>query len=357
MESVRKIIREVLGTYIPINDMANRYAKKVMDVILKQSENGTIPLNPLNEGLTVREYTSKEDVEDCKIGYIAIDIFPKADEVKMRVNKVTGDYDAISSTPFKKNGEILFSTFLKIYVIDWDGQTSLIPQIQEVLTHELIHAFRDIQKLKNDVLNQTKNEMKWTYELKNKELQKFMEIFYLSTPEEVVARVHEAYKQMENLKLNFKNDSSDEVLKKLSGLGVFKDFLKIQNFQLQSLLNLPNEEKANFVNKFNEILKKNGYKKIINNPDEFFTYWLSKAKTEGLKARHKIVSQALNLFSGKTISEFKNKNYGEQFMKEVSQNLEPMTLRIIYENVDNGYSPDYDDILINELRVCSNFEG
>ena len=37
--------------------------------------------------------------------------------------------------------------------------------------------------------------------------------------------------------------------------------------------------------------------KIINDPNEFFEYWVKNAEDQSFKARHKIMSQALSLFN------------------------------------------------------------
>lgn len=359
MKHLRKIIREVLGSYLPINDISDRYADKVVNIILKQSNNGTNQLNFHDKNLVIDEPMNENDRENTEIDHIIIDIIPINAETSPLLNKVSGNFDTANSKIIEKTS----LAYIKLKLINWDYKTNLKPQIKEVLTHEIFHAFRHFKKSKKtpyyDVLNKSKNEMSFfNVDSKNETLNKFIKIFYLSLPEEIATRIHEAYTQMDNLKLNFSDKTADEVIKILNErLPVFKDFLRIQNFELGALLKLPPEVKTPFVDKFNSVLQSNGYKKNIKNPDDFFAFWVSTAKNEGLKARHKIVSQALNLFSNKTISEYDNKNlyegYNHQFVYEIIKNLNAESLEIIYDYSEGGYGIDYNDTLLNEIKNYS----
>jgi hypothetical protein len=193
-----------------------------------------------------------------------------------------------------------------------------------------------------------------------KELNDFLEIFHLSLPERVDARVHEAYSQMSEYKMGFKNKTSDEVIKELNKLSVFRDFMKIQEFDINTVLGLPEATKVNFVNKFNKQLE-NSKKlfdansiKIINEPDAFFNYWINRAKRESLKARHKIVSQAINFFGGKTmITEYNSKtyrDYSEQFYSEIMENLNSDSLLTIYGFIRNSYPVEECFLFLEEIR-------
>lgn len=356
-QQIRKLIREVLGSYIPVKDISDRYAKKVIDITLKQSDNGTKELNQLDENLVLSEWVEAADRENTGIDFIVINIFPKKDNFNS--NRVSGKFDVGSSKSFKKGNDVFYSAHINLFLINWDTKYNLLPGIKNVLSHEIFHAFRHIKQTKNpayyDVFNKSRNEMNfYNVEEKNETIKQFMEIFYLSTPEEITARIHEASTQMENLKLKFKNKNADEIIQELGKLSVFKDFLKIQNFNLENILNLPDEVKIKFVDNFNKILKKNKIKHIMLSPDDFFKFWIGRAKKMGLEARHKIVSQALNLFSDKEISEYGNKKfsngYGEQFVKEIMENLNTNSLEIIYEYSENEYYSDYNKILLNEIK-------
>jgi len=156
-------------------------------------------------------------------------------------------------------------------------------------------------------------------------------------------------------------------LKELNKLSVFREFLNVQNFQLDSVINTFQNIKNDFVIRFNKNLLKykkeenNNSIKIINDPDEFFKYWVGRAKRMSLEARHKIVSQALNLFSDKNVvMEYCNPKYdgySEQIAEEILSNLSSSNCNRIYHHSFSTYYYDSDggEEFWEELRNYSKF--
>ena len=270
---------------------------------------------------------------------------------------------------FARNA-FLYSASFEICIINWDYKTDLTNDIKKVLSHELFHTFQYITSIDSNnyskALYNTRNDMKKLEFFEGiDELERFMDIFYLSLPQEVEARVHEAYNQMKNLKLNFHAKTHDEVLIELNKLSVFREFLTVQKFEPYWVLNLDEIIKEDFVKEFNESLLKHKENlsansiKIIDNPDEFFNYWIGRAKRMSLEARHKIVSQAINLFAGKEIvTEYGNpkyRSYMEQLLKEIYYNIKCAVM--IYDNGPDThyYHGEMEDDFPKEIKKYSKF--
>lgn len=364
---LRKLIREVMGHYLPLDDISKRYAKMVMQLLTSNFQEKKKELDE-RDNLYIREKMSEEDEQISKIRNIDIEIIPSKEKNK-NPNHVSGRFIELKQD-FVKNKFRYFASF-KVYIINWDYQKDLTSDIEKVLSHELFHAFQYIAEINSNnysnALYNTRNKMKGLdYLSEIEELNDFMEIFYLSLPQEITARIHEAYNQMKNLKLNFKAKSSDEVLQELNKLSVFRDFLKVQRFNLDSVLGLFGVIKKDFVKKFNESLLK--YKKewsansirIIDNPDEFFKYWVGRAKRMSLEARHKIVSQAINLFSNKeVVTEFGNNKYqhgyGEQLITEILENIKCSDIIYDYSIGSRYYDNEVGDDFWKEVKQYSKF--
>jgi len=351
---LRLLIREVLGHYVPLDNLTNNVATHVINKLAKKSDNGKTKLNPFDDDWTIntKELDVDTDQENTEIGSIYVSIIPINDNARYSTNKVSGTFSVDANNKSFVN--------INLKIVNWDYKTNLGNEIKKVLSHEIYHAFRRIKNLTNpdykDVLNKTRNKMSlYNTEFNNDLLEEFLEIFYLGLKEEVLARIHEAYTQMENLKLKFGEKNHNEVIRKLNTLSVFKDFLRVQNFNVDALVSLPDKIKKEYVNKFNEILKESKSKiKIIENPDDFFRYWVHLSKKRSLQARHKIISQALNIFGNKQISEYGNKKfsygYPEQFLKEIVCNLDEDNLMLVYDFSDENYSLDDKKDFLNSIK-------
>jgi len=365
-DKLRKLIREILGHHLPLDDISKRYAKMAMEILSSEFEQKKRKLDSA-DNLRIDKEMSNEDRQISKIWRIRIDIVPSEVANKQK-NYVSGRFMKLKQD-FAKN-MFLYSANFEIYIINWDYKTDLTNDIKKVLSHELFHVFQYIVDTDTNgyskALYRARNEMKeLSYISDIHELKRFMDVFYLSLPQEVSARIHEAYNQMENLKTNFHAKSHEEVLEELNKLSVFREFLNVQNFQLNSVLNLFGAIKKDFVKKFNESLvkfkkeEKNSSIKIVNDPDEFFKYWVGRAKRMSLEARHKIVSQAINLFSNKeVVTEYNNPKYewyGEQLVKEIFHNIECSNM--IYDHSVNDYYYDSDTgfELFEEIKKYSKF--
>jgi len=351
---IRKLIREVLGHYLPLDGVSNKYAKMIMGTLSNKFQEEKRELNS-SDNLYIREKMSEEDEQISKIRNIDIEIIPSKKNISQK-NQVSGRFMKLKQD-FVESA-FRYSADFEIYIINWDYKTDLTGSIEKVFSHELFHAFQYIVDTDKNgyskALYNARNDMKDLINLGDvEELKRFIEVFYLSLPQEVSARVHEAYNQMENLKLKFGAKSHDEVLLELDKLSVFRDFLKVQHFQVESVLNLFGALKKEFVRRFNESLLKHkkgenaNSIKIINDPDEFFKYWVGRAKRMSLEARHKIVSQAINLFSDKkVVTEYGNPKYeygyGEQILEEILNDLDWHNSNMIYDHSQKDYYYDND---------------
>jgi len=365
---IRKLIREVLGHYFPLDDVSNRYAKMIMEILLNKFQEEKRELYSY-DNLRIQKELPPEDRKISKIWNIDIRIIPSKEDNKQK-NCVSGRFMNLKQDFIKS--EFRYSADFEIYIINWDYKTDLTGSIEKVFSHELFHAFQYIVDTDTNgyskALYKARNEMeKLRYLGDIRELKNFMNIFYLSLPQEVNARVHEAYNQMENIKLKLGAKSHDEVLKELNKLSVFRDFLSVQYFQLDSVLNLFDAVKKDFVRRFNENLlmykneEGNNSIKIIYNPDEFFKYWVGRAKNMSLEARHKIVSQAINLFPNKNVvTEYCNPKYdwyGEQIAEEIFHNISSSNSNKIYHHALTTYYYDSEggDEFWEELKNYSKF--
>jgi len=365
---LRKLIREIMGHYVPLDDISKRYAETIMGILLNKFQQKKKDLDE-RDNLYIREKMSEEDEQISKIRNIDIEIIASKEDNKQN-NHVLGRFMNLRQDFIKS--AFIYSVNFEIYIINWDCKTDLTNDIKKVLSHELFHAFQYIVDTDKNgyskALYKARNETrKLDYLNDIEELKGFMDVFYLSLPQEVSARVHEAYNQMENLKLNFHAKSHDEVLKELNKLSVFREFLSVQYFQLGSVLSLFDAIKKDFVRNFNENLLR--YKKeenansirIIYNPDEFFKYWVGRAKKMSLEARHKIVSQAINLFSDKSVvTEYCNpkyNGYGEQMAEEILHNISSSNSNRIYHFALTTYYYDNEggDEFWRELKNYSKF--
>ena len=366
-EEIRKVI-ESYGVNYETNTIAKILSKKVWNLILSKTNNGSRKVKPYDKSMFIDHDFSKEEQKNHNISFINIQIYPLENMKIKEPNKVSGRFEVNSTKQHLFNNSFVYDLYFEVKIYNWDNKTNLSDTIYNVLTHELLHAFREIKTYnKNNyskALYKARNNSKGLNISNNvKELNEFLEIFYLSLPEEVSARVHEAYSQMENYKMRFENKTSDEMIKELNKLSVFRDFVKVQEFNENIVLNLSERVKTDFVNNFNNQLKnaKNIFRnksiKILSDPNSFFNFWIKNAKKESLIARHKIVSQAINLFDGKKqISEYKNnsyRNYSEQFYSEIMENLNSSSLLIVYDFFKNSYPIEENFLFLEEIKKYS----
>jgi len=362
----RKLVREVLGHYLPLDNISDKYSRRIMEILTNKFQQKKEKLGS-EDNLRIDEKMSDEDRKISKIWEIRIDIIPD-EEKSNKINRVSGRLIKLRQD-FIRN-EFRYFVKFEIYIINWDYKTDLKNDIKKVFSHELFHSFQHITTIDSNnyskALYNTRNKMKNLEFFDGiDEFERFMDIFYLSLPEEVDARVHEAYVQIKNLKLNFHAKTHDEVLRELNKLSVFRDFLKVQKFKPHWVLNLDEFIKEDFVNDFNKYLLKFSKEgnvnsiKIIDNPDDFFNYWIGRAKRMSLEARHKIVSQAINLFADKeVVTEYGNpkyRSYMEQLLDEIYYNIKCAVM--IYDNGPDThyYHGEMEDEFLNEIKKYSKF--
>lgn len=373
LKTFQKIISEVFGHFLFLDEFSNRYAKDVMNFILVKSNNGKTKINPLANDLSIYKSfieTNRKYKTITSKWNLTFNIFLN-NNIKKEINYVTGGLQAEAIKQSYHEGNFNYPVIIDVHIINWDYKTDLTDKIEEVLSHEMFHAFEYIKTFnKNDytiALTKARKESNLiSYTEGKEELKSFMEIFYLSLPNEISARIHEAYVQMKNMKMNLQKIDHNYVLKELDKLSVFRDFLKIQNFNELCIVDIPKEVKQSFVRNFNNRLRvyKNKLKlndiKIIDEPDDFFMYWIGRAKKLGLEARHKIVAQAINIFSKKEkVSEYNNKKYKDGYIKQLVEEIFSVinseSSNIIYRfALDNTGTYD-EDCLIEEVNKFSNF--
>ena len=93
---------------------------------------------------------------------------------------------------------------------------------------------------------------------------------------------------------------------------------------------------------------------------QFFKYWIGRAKKMGLEARHKIISQAINLFADKEIiTEYNNPkykgNYLEQFETEIISKINGYCSSKIYDFSINSTEENCGGDFLEEVKNYSNF--
>ena len=309
-EVVKKLIVEILGSFMPINYVAEEYAVEMMQQAWKDSKNGTKKLMFYNY-LTRSFVTEGQLKQKTKIHRVVIDLL-FLENTNQEQNKVTGDSQEKDLKQYQYDNKFYYDASINIKIYNWDYKSDFTDKLQDVITHELLHCFEMVVTMDTNsyskLLYKTRSAVSSLLKVNvaneyYQKFQDFMEIFYLGLPQEVRARTHEAYTQMKNLKEKEDIKNPNELIQRLNQISVFRDFIKVQDYKVINILSVPEDDRIKFVSYFNNVLKNKAYKfysnkiKYITDPVKFFEYWVENAKKESATARHKIVSQAFSFFN------------------------------------------------------------
>jgi len=149
-------------------------------------------------------------------------------------------------------------------------------ELEEIVVHELHHAFRYIKTLnknsKANALNKTKNftwkQLQLTIQ-DNPTIKEFMQMIYLSLPQEIEARVQETATKLKYIKKTTPNQTI-ETLRQFQPL---RDAKRMLNYSTKEIKKIDPEVIKPFVNAFNKNLKTLSEYNIKNTTESFFEYW------------------------------------------------------------------------------------
>jgi hypothetical protein len=311
------------------------YIRKKIQKILKESFGVHEPTNRLAVWLTTElfdnlNYFHKQRTLNFERDIITLTFSPPEDivretliqQIKVHVNiKNNGQNSIVGGNFDTKQTKTRIINNLSVYDINinlnfnWDFKTDMSVLTTSFFQHELHHASIYIIKQnkisKTKYLNMVKNMpiygLDKTVE-KNPALKDFINNFYLALPEEINARVQEAYNDIKQ----HVNLPTEELTSELYNTRAMIDAVRMINYTSQEVLLLPKEILSNFINGFNSNMKtainliniqaiKEGERTYteqdkIKYPKTdttgFFEFWRKRINKEGFKLFHKLIKMA-----------------------------------------------------------------
>jgi len=292
MEKIRKIIKEELHAILEIEKITNELAPYCMKRISSE-KNYAIQYKQKTAGtsFTVQELNLSHS---AFVNFLIINVEFKKEADNKEINKVGGSYIEESIDQEIVNGIIKYNGEIKLKLYNWDYNTDLTHQIKNVLDHELHHFFDDIitfNKKKTTKFLNSVNRM--TIDISQKllekypELKDFTEIFYLNLSKERNARIQAVNFEAKK----YKDQTLDVIIEKLGKFAPFKDFQRMDKFDVNKLNYIPIEDRKKFIELFNISLNYNRKKFNISaeeinypkEPDKFFGFWKEQFKKNSQK--------------------------------------------------------------------------
>lgn len=214
------------------------------------------------------------------INYVTIDI-----ENINKENFITGKINPNDFVEYNNLGEETYDITVKIFI--GNNVEDLENRILSILNHELKH-FYDwyIKKEKTQVtkdFTKFKNKLSIDYGF-NPIIKEFLNIFYLTIDEEISARQQEFSSQVKGL-------NKEERLEKLKQSKLYKDSIRIINYDINVLDNLEENLKEELFEKTNKFLTVSYNKEgnFFNNFSDFKKYFNKRFKEKGLKLHKKLM--------------------------------------------------------------------
>jgi hypothetical protein len=325
---IRKIVRkevdeivESAGKQDDLHNSTERITNIIVEFLSKHIE---AYKNDLFDGyaweFAIPEIPTKEIQEKTLIGRIKTSV----EYIHSQENRIGGAFKRV-----KLMDDGFYFVFLEIKININDNIEGHFNEIEYWVSHELHHAFRTIKtinkKSKANRLNAVKNKipnLTADFLNKNPSLKEFVEMIYLSLPQEVDARKQEVATQ---LKYD-KSTSPNQTYEYLMQFQPIVDARKMLNYSTEGVLKVDKDILRRFIDIFNASLKE----KELNTWEKkdmgiFFEFW-----------RKRIISAG-----GELKRDIDRKISDKYLYKSVSELFDYADLDII----DEAYGLDFGDIL------------
>lgn len=225
--------------------------------------------------------------EELKQNTLIQQIIVDVDYTHSNKNKISGNLERIK---LLDNG--FYKVKLKINININNDIDNHFNQVEYWLSHELHHAFRSIKTIgknsKSNSLNWVKNRtnsLMTDFLIDYPELKEFVDMVYLSLPQEVEARQQETSAQLKKYKIENPNKTYEYLMQ----FQPINDARRMMHYSTDKVLKIDKEILRQFINVFNNNLKeKNLDTWIKNDMNDFFNYWRHKIIESGGKLKRKI---------------------------------------------------------------------
>lgn len=288
MKEIRKLIKEILGKQMEIYNSTQEITNKIVGLILDMGKNHPDIFNGEEWG-----FSKSIDVDDN------LKNATKIDSIKINVNYINSKDSKVNGTFVQDKTVLLpnnnYSAYINVYVKINNDIKQHKKEIEDVISHELHHAFVYIKKIgtfsKASILNKTKNLTKMQLnELinDNPAIKEFMQMIYLSLPQEISARVQETATRLKYInKPNY-----NETIESLRKYQPLRDAKKMIDYKTDDLMSIDQEILKQFIAKFNSNLKLFSQEENIGYKTDtkaFLNYWQEKINKAGNTLFRKIM--------------------------------------------------------------------
>jgi hypothetical protein len=282
MHNLRKKIRKILSEYHGVQDDLKKLSIELTKGVVEKlnSEYDKISDGQAWDML----YQVRLNEKIGFIGMITIKIsYQEADK------KPNGFFE-VNKTVLLDNDTYSIEINLRLHKVD-------DKEINYIISHELNHAFVNIKELygkrKNATYNRAnkimKNELR-DYMEQYPEIKRFLNMTYLSNPQEVQARVQEVVHLIEYSNEKNAEDTFDYLLK----FQPLSDAKKMIAYSTDEILKYDKEILGKILYFFNDGVKNQNHKpRTFSDTDSFFKYWkrvINKSGEELARKIYKLVS-------------------------------------------------------------------
>lgn len=291
MKEIRKIIKEEIGIQMEIHSLSEIAIKQ----IIKDIEHDWEGLLKNKKANIITDINTDKNIKNkTKIDWIDIFLNIKiGDEFTFRgkfiPNLTLMNSNELYDTAIKLDLSITEDNLINL--------SSIEKEIEGVVSHELNHVFVHIKKINkinnSKILNAAKNKAKnliGDILNENPALKEFVEMFYLSLPEEVQARVQEIGTFIKHSTYETHQEVMKEVMQTKIAFDASRMIKYKPNFPLT-------DENKDFISKFNNYIQseiKAGETPPIINENNFFNYWTKVFNNSGNKLFNKIMKVVAN---------------------------------------------------------------
>ena len=257
MENLRKFIRKTLkesfGVHEPTDELAVWLSEQLIANLNYYHEQETFDLIG---NITKLQFTPPEEIINTTlINLIRVNVNMSEEGTQ---NLITGgQFNTKETKRLVINNMFVYNIELNLN-FNWDFETNINTLLTSFFEHELHHAFTHIIKLnkksKSKYLNMVSKmpvyDLNNTLE-KNPILKDFIAHFYLALPEEINARVQEAYNDIKT----HLNKSEEDLMKELYKTRPMIDAGGMLTYKTDKIFSLSKEVLDNFVIQFNKNMK------------------------------------------------------------------------------------------------------
>lgn len=305
-QKIQQILKESFGVHEPTDELAVWLSNELIANLNYYHERGTLDFK---KDIIKLQFTPPEDiVQKTFINLIKVNLNISD---KGTINSISGgNFETRKTKRLVINNIFVYNIEINLN-LNWDFKTNINTLLTSFFEHELHHAFTHIIKLnkksKSKYLNMVSRmpvyDLQNTLE-ENPILKDFIAHFYLALPEEVNARVQEAYNDIKT----HLNKSEEDLMKELYKTKPMIDAGGMLTYKTDKIFSLSKEVLDNFVIQFNtnmktainlvasEVKKTNdlaytsdSIKYPQTDPTAFFKFWRRRINREGNKLFNKIL--------------------------------------------------------------------